>query len=51
MLDTLGRWTIGGEKTTNFMNRTIIIHSGVDDGTTQPSGDAGGRISCGVIGG
>ena len=51
MLDTLGRWTIGGEKTTNVINRTIIIHSGVDDGKTQPSGNAGGRIGCGAIAG
>ena len=51
MLDTLGRWTIGGGKTTNVINRTIIIHSGVDDGKTQPSGNAGGRIGCGAIAG
>ena len=51
MLDTLGRWTIGGEKTTNVINRTIIIHSGVDDGKTQPSGNAGVRIGCGAIAG
>ena len=51
MLDTLGRWTIGGEKTTNVINRTIIIHSGVDDGKRQPSGNAGGRIGCGAIAG
>ena len=51
MLDTLGRWTIGGEKTTNVINRTIIIHSGVDDGKTQPSGNAGSRIGCGAIAG
>jgi superoxide dismutase, Cu-Zn family len=27
----------------------VIIHAGVDDYKTQPSGDAGDRIACGVI--
>ena len=27
----------------------IILHSGADDYTSQPSGDAGGRIACGVV--
>ena len=43
------RWTIGGDSTTNILNRSIIIHSGVDDYKSQPSGDAGNRIGCGVI--
>ena len=28
----------------------IVIHSGADDYESQPSGDAGERIACGVIG-
>lgn len=27
----------------------IVIHAGADDYTSQPSGDAGDRIACGVI--
>lgn len=27
----------------------VIVHSGADDYTSQPSGDAGDRIACGVI--
>jgi superoxide dismutase, Cu-Zn family len=27
----------------------IIIHAGVDDYKTDPTGNAGGRIACGVI--
>jgi Cu-Zn family superoxide dismutase len=29
--------------------RAIIVHTGVDDLVTQPTGNAGGRIGCGVI--
>ena len=27
----------------------LMIHSGADDYASQPSGDAGSRIACGVI--
>jgi Cu-Zn family superoxide dismutase len=30
--------------------RAVIVHAGADDLKSQPSGDAGGRIGCGVIG-
>ncbi len=43
------RWTIGGDEKTNILNHAIIVHSGVDDFTTQPTGNAGSRIGCGVI--
>lgn len=42
-------WTIGGDSTKNILNRAIIVHSGVDDFKTQPTGNAGSRIGCGVI--
>ena len=45
------RWTIGGDDKTNILNRAVIVHSGVDDYKTQPSGAAGSRIGCGVISG
>jgi Cu-Zn family superoxide dismutase len=43
------RWTIGGDEKTNVLGRAVIVHSGVDDYKTQPTGNAGSRIGCGVI--
>ena len=42
-------WSIGGDAKTNILDKSIIIHSGVDDYKTQPTGNAGERIGCGVI--
>lgn len=33
----------------DILGRTVIIHGGTDDFRTQPSGDAGEKIACGVI--
>lgn len=33
----------------DIINRSIIIHSQRDDFTSQPSGDSGDKIACGVI--
>lgn len=33
----------------DIKNRTIIIHSQPDDFTSQPSGNSGSRLACGVI--
>ncbi|WP_108870174.1 superoxide dismutase family protein [Aquimarina aquimarini] len=33
----------------NILGKAIIVHQGVDDFTSQPSGNAGSRISCGGI--
>ena len=32
------------------MGRTVVIHSRADDFTTQPAGNSGEKIACGVIG-
>lgn len=32
-----------------ILGRTVVIHSGSDDFHTQPSGNAGTKIACGVI--
>ncbi|PNQ72523.1 superoxide dismutase [Hanstruepera neustonica] len=44
-------WCIGcGDPAKDIIGKAIIVHQGVDDFTSQPSGAAGARISCaGVI--
>jgi Cu-Zn family superoxide dismutase len=42
-------WSIGGDSSTNILNKTIIVHGGEDDFVSQPSGNSGERIGCGVI--
>jgi superoxide dismutase, Cu-Zn family len=43
-------WSVSGsDSTKNILNRAIIVHGGKDDFTTQPTGNAGSRIGCGVI--
>ena len=32
-----------------IMNKTVILHMNKDDFTTQPSGNSGNRIACGII--
>lgn len=49
LIDTHGRWTIGGPQETNIINKAIIVHLGHDDLHSQPTGAAGARIGCGVI--
>lgn len=35
--------------TNSIVGRGLIVHAGQDDLTSQPSGDAGARVACGVI--
>ena len=46
---TLPDLTVGGELNP-VLGRSVIVHAGEDDFTTQPTGNAGDRIGCGVIG-
>lgn len=43
-------WCIDCEdETMNIVGKGVIVHQGVDDFTSQPSGDAGARVSCAGI--
>ncbi|HVQ23949.1 MAG TPA: superoxide dismutase family protein, partial [Planctomycetota bacterium] len=33
----------------SILNRAVIVHAGKDDFVTQPSGDSGARVACGII--
>ncbi len=41
--------TLHGEAATDIMGKAIVVHEGPDDYTTQPSGNSGKRVACGVI--
>ena len=44
-------WCIGcDDETKNIVGKAVIVHQGVDDFTSQPSGAAGSRVACtGII--
>ena len=43
-------WCLGcGDETKDLIGKGVIVHQGVDDFITQPTGDAGGRVSCAGI--
>jgi Cu-Zn family superoxide dismutase len=47
---TVNEWKIGGsDEKANIINKAIIVHAKADDYKTQPSGNAGDRIGCGVV--
>lgn len=41
--------TLGGGAANDIAGRAIVVHAQADDYTSQPSGDAGARVACGVI--
>ena len=38
-----------GDDANSILGKAIVLHANRDDLTSQPTGDAGGRIACGVI--
>ena len=46
---TTDRWNVTEGDMKNIIGRGIIVHGGTDDYTTQPTGNSGPRIGCGVI--
>jgi len=44
------QWCIGcGDPNKDIIGKAVIVHEGTDDFTTQPTGAAGGRVSCGAL--
>ena len=44
----LGAMTVGSG-TTDIVGKAVIVHKDPDDYTTQPTGNSGGRVACGLI--
>lgn len=43
------RWSVADGDVKDIIGRGIIVHGGTDDYQTQPTGNSGPRIGCGVI--
>ncbi|GGD51260.1 superoxide dismutase family protein [Pseudoxanthomonas indica] len=41
--------TLGGGAANDIANRALVVHASPDDYTSQPAGNAGARVACGVI--
>jgi Cu-Zn family superoxide dismutase len=46
---TTEKWTFGSGAPNDLVGKSVVVHEEVDDFTTQPTGNAGGRIGCAVI--
>lgn len=47
---TTDEWCVGcGDATKDVLGKGLIVHQGTDDFTTQPTGNAGGRVACAGI--
>ena len=41
--------TLGGGTVNDIAGRALVVHAAADDYTSQPAGNAGARVACGVI--
>jgi superoxide dismutase, Cu-Zn family len=42
-------WSVGSGASNDVVGKAIMVHEKADDFTTQPTGNAGARVACGVI--
>jgi Cu-Zn family superoxide dismutase len=40
---------LGGGGANDVVGKAVVVHADPDDYTSQPAGNAGSRIACGVI--
>lgn len=45
----VGGVSLGGDPRTDILGRALVVHAAPDDYRSQPSGNSGARIACGVI--
>jgi superoxide dismutase, Cu-Zn family len=45
----VGGVTLGGGAANDIAGRALVVHAAPDDYTSQPAGNAGARVACGVI--
>ena len=41
--------TIGGDGASDIVGKSVVVHADPDDLRTQPAGNSGARVACGVI--
>lgn len=46
---TVGDVSVSGSRTDGIIGRAVVVHAAADDLKTDPAGNSGSRVACGVI--